>query len=315
MAAPDQTTLQFGAQNSSGDRTALFLKKYAGEVLVAYSAETKTEGRFQQRVIDNGKSAQFPHTHVLTASYHTPGTYITGQASNANEKVIAIDGLLIAPSFIANIDEAMTHYEVRSIYANEAGVALAQVADKQRLQVAVNGARASAIVSGGNGGTQLTSSGTLYKTSATDLAAGIFAAVQTLAEKNVPESAARQVFVKPAQYYLLAQAVNLINKDWGGQGAYADGKIVRIAGAEIVMTNNLPTTNISGSVAAKYDGDFTKTAAVLCTPMSVATVKLMDLAVEMEYKIELQGTLLVAKYAMGHDFLRPDCSVELKTTS
>jgi hypothetical protein len=41
----------------------------------------------------------------------------------------------------------------------------------------------------------------------------------------------------------------------------------------------------------------------------------MDLAVESEYDIRRQGTLIVAKYAVGHGYLRPDCAVELKTTS
>ena len=42
---------------------------------------------------------------------------------------------------------------------------------------------------------------------------------------------------------------------------------------------------------------------------AVATVKLMDLAVESEYQIDRQGTLVVSKYAMGHDVLRPAMAV------
>jgi hypothetical protein len=40
-------------------------------------------------------------------------------------------------------------------------------------------------------------------------------------------------------------------------------------------------------------------------------VKLMDLSTEMEYSVRHQGTLIVAKYAMGHGILRPECAVEL----
>jgi hypothetical protein len=39
----------------------------------------------------------------------------------------------------------------------------------------------------------------------------------------------------------------------------------------------------------------------------------MDLATEMEYDIRRQGTLMVAKYAMGHAPLNPICSIEIKT--
>lgn len=48
---------------------------------------------------------------------------------------------------------------------------------------------------------------------------------------------------------------------------------------------------------------------------AVATVKLMDLAVESEYQIDRQGTLIVSKYAMGHDVLRPAMAVACLSTS
>jgi hypothetical protein len=45
--------------------------------------------------------------------------------------------------------------------------------------------------------------------------------------------------------------------------------------------------------------------------MAVGTVKLMDLAMEGDYETRRQGTFIVAKYAVGHDWLRPECAVEL----
>jgi hypothetical protein len=45
------------------------------------------------------------------------------------------------------------------------------------------------------------------------------------------------------------------------------------------------------------------------TKEAIGTVKLLDLATESDYQIERQGTLFVAKYAMGHGVLRPECSV------
>ena len=47
------------------------------------------------------------------------------------------------------------------------------------------------------------------------------------------------------------------------------------------------------------------------TTDAVATAKLMDMSVESEYQINRQGTLMVAKYAMGHNVLRPACAVSL----
>ena len=38
----------------------------------------------------------------------------------------------------------------------------------------------------------------------------------------------------------------------------------------------------------------------------------MDLAIESEYDIRRQGTLMVAKYALGSAVLRPESAVEIK---
>ena len=80
------------------------------------------------RTITSGKSAQFPVLGTATAAYHTVGTPLVGANQiKANEKIINIDDLLIAQSFIANIDELKNcSYDVRATYADELGKALAE---------------------------------------------------------------------------------------------------------------------------------------------------------------------------------------------
>jgi hypothetical protein len=109
-----------------------------------------------------------------------------------------------------------------------------------------------------------------------------------------------------------------LNKDWGGSGAYSDGKVFRIAGLTIVPTNHIPSTNVSSGVLAgdsdtQYAVDATTTVGLVVQKEAIGTVKLLDLAMESEYDIRRQGTLMVAKYAMGHGILRPECSIELAT--
>lgn len=310
------TVLNIGQVNGGGSTDALFLKVFGGEVMGAFETACVTEGRFMERQIQSGISAQFPATWRLAASYHTPGNEIVGQTSNVNERVITVDDLLICSVFFAKLDDAKTHYDVRSTYSTEAGRALAYRRDKNLLQIGCLAARASATVTGASGGTQLTSLTTLYRTSAVDLAAGIYLAAETLDGKDIPEDD-RNCYVKPAQYYLLAQSTALINRDWGGAGSYSDGKILRIAGIPIVKTNQLPTSVISANSGEKntYNADFSKTAALVCHKGVAGTLKLLDLKMEMDYDIRRQGTLLVASYAVGHGILRPECSVELLTTS
>ena len=160
-----------------------------------------------------------------------------------------------------------------------------------------------------NGGTE--SIDASYKTVGSNLADGIFAGAQAMDEKDIPEND-RYCYLKPAQYYLAAKLTELLNKDWGGSGVYSEGEVLKVAGMHIVKTNNLPTTNITTGPTA-YQGNFTTTAAVLTHKSAVGTVKLLDLAMEAQYDIRRQGTLIVSKYAIGSGILRPESSVELKT--
>jgi len=312
------TPSRLGQVNNSGDAKALFLKVFAGEVLTAFEESTVTAGRFAERTIAAGKSAQFPILGKIAAEYHTPGAEINGLAVPANEVVITIDDLLISHAFLSNIDEAMNHYDVRAPYSTEIGRALAYAKDKQLLQLAILAARGTAPVSGEAGGGSVTASTMLTDTTGEALVASLFSAAQKLDEKNIAADG-RTAFLAPNAYYLLAQNTKIMNKDWGGAGVYSDGKVLRVAGIEIVKTNHAPfgQTIANGTVEAgtgnKYAGVFTNTVGVVATKEAAGTVKLMDLAMESEYDIRRQGTLMLAKYAMGHGVLRPSCAIELKT--
>ncbi len=311
----DQTPLRTGADNQGSDKRALFLKVYGGEVMTAFAENTKFRSRHKVRTIESGKSAQFPATGKKNAQYHTPGNFIQGTQMNVSERTINVDDLLIAPTFIANIDEAMQHYDLRSEYTRADGEALARVFDKNVARVGINAARSSATVSDLPGGETIQNAN--FKTSASDLVTGFFDAAQALDEKDVPENE-RYGFLKPAQYYLVIQDKNVLNRDWGGEGSYARANLPVIADIDIVKTNNLPTSNISTSDSdvykSAYAGDFGVTAGLIMHPGSVGTVKLKDLSVDgPTYKEEYQGWLTVSKYAVGHGILRPESAVELRT--
>jgi hypothetical protein len=307
------TVSRLGQQDGAGSATALFLKVFAGEVLTAFAETNAFLPRHMVRSISSGSSAQFPATWKGTAAYHTPGAELVGSVVAHNERVITIDDLLVADRFIASIDEAMNHYDVRSIYSQDVGRALAKTFDQQLAQVGYLAARATATVTGGNGGTAVTSA--TSATVADDLVTAIYDAIQAMDEKDVPRED-RFVFVKPAQYYLLLESSSkLIHTDYNpqGNGSIASGLVRRIGGAEIVASNNLPNGTTVATGPTAYQGAFTNSVALVMQKGAVGTVKLMDLGVEMAYDIRRQGTLIVGKYAMGHGILRPECAVEIKT--
>lgn len=307
------TVSRLGQADGTGATDALFLKMYGGEVIKAFRETNVALARTMVRNIKAGKSAQFPATWKGTASYHTPGTELVGSVIDHNERVITLDGLLVADRFIAEIDEAMNHYEIRSEYSYDAGRALAQQMDKNILQVGLLAARASATVTGGNGGTVVTSANAL--TDGDDLVDAIYDAAQALDEKDVP-AGDRYCFLKPAQVYLLVNSTSkVVNRDYtsGANGDVAKGTILEVAGIKVVKTNNLPQANVATGPTA-YQGDFSTVAGLVMHRSAVGTVKLINLGVEMAYDIRRQGTLIVGKYAAGHGILRPESAVEIKTS-
>lgn len=297
--------------NQSGATDALWLKLWSGEILTSFEIATVMLNRVDTRTIPNGKSAQFPVIGRTTAAIHTPGADVLGNNINSNEKVITIDGLTVAPVFIAQIDEAQAHFDVRAPYTRELGFALARAMDSNLQQVGLLAARAAANLSdtGYPGGTVQTNAG--YGTTGATLAGGLFTAAQNLDQNNNPEDNRFAIF-RPAQYYLLAQTTAVLDRDWGGQGSYADGKVLRVAGIEIVKSNQVPNTNVTVGPTA-YQGNFSTTVGLVYQKGAIGMVKLMDLQVESAYLIKEQGTLVVAKYATGYGPLRPESAVELKT--
>jgi hypothetical protein len=312
---------RIGQTLGAGDTRALFLKVFSGEVLTVYDAETVMKEKTRVRNLSSGKSAQFPAIGRTKAGYHTPGAEITGDMIQQDEKVITIDDLLIASTFIARIDEAMSHFEVRSEYAKRMGQALAQTYDRNLLSLAVKAARdtgAGGLGVGAVGQGNATSTAIGATPTVQNIVDAFYAAAPKFDNLYIP-AGERFAIVSPDVYWNLVTNDKLINQ-WfnSGNGDYAKGKLFEIAGFKVIKSPNLALDHTAATNFPDYSGkyaiDATKTQALLMTPEALGTVKLLDLASEMEYDIRRQGTLMVSKMAVGHGVLRPECLYEIKKT-
>ena len=380
-----------GQSNASGDVRNLYLKLYAGEVMTAFQTKNIMMNYCRVRSIKKGKSAQFIMTgKYRNAEYHTPGNEIMPDvvAKNA-ERVVSVDDLLIAAQFIPNIDEAMQHFDIRSVYTQESGYALAKAADQNILRMAVKAAlttnkqRASKLVQDYDAfdDEDYTANVTYAANFANSKKAAYF--MEGLIEaKRILESAGAPLddlvcVMATDQYYSLFKtttnseditALTMFNRDVGGGGSVKDVDLPTIAGIPVVRTPHMgtlgasawtgslwdtanpavstgqaPLANTAGSgraahynLPATYNGvvndgsnigavggldgatqnisledESLKVRALVMHKDAVATVKLMDLSVESEYQIERQGTLIVSRYAMGHNVLRPAMAVAM----
>ena len=157
-------------------------------------------------------------------------------------------------------------------------------------------------------------------TAANAMIDSLFDAAKQLDANYVP-SEGRKCFMRLEEYYKLANATNAVNVDFSGRGSIAEGKVLKIAGIELVPVAHFVSSNVNSGVdqgSATAGGsnpqavDLSNYVALVSHPSAVGTVKLMDLGVEKEYDIRRQGTLMVAKYAMGHGVLRPEAAVGIK---
>lgn len=395
-----------GIENAGNDARKLFLKLYAGEVLTAFQTKNIMMPLHRVRTISKGKSASFPMTgKYRDAAYHTPGAEIVPNNSKQGERIVSIDDLLVNAQFIPNIDEAMSHYDVRSVYAQEAGFGLGKIADQNILRLAIkaalteNATLAAETMAGQDYVTFAdedftqnvvigdTGSGTASRIADSRVANKIVQAIMDA--KRILDNAAVPgdpfVVLNVDTYYDLFKvdantmdtSYAIFNRDIGGSGSVGQGQVPSILGMPVYVsqhigsfttaqgttwssslfpgaadaassvetglnpdwgdhqplpattgsgrtnhygftnttptagwttrvknTNATPTTQLAANVARR-------TMGLVMTQDAVATVKLMDMSVESEYQINRQGTLMVSKYAMGHNILRPACAVAL----
>jgi hypothetical protein len=313
----DATPSRLGQINGAGDALATFLKVFSGEVLTTFKRDALFRTLQTLRTISSGKSAQFPVTGITTAYTHTPGDELLGQIINAAERIIAIEGLKVAPVFVASIDEAMNHYDYRSIYSEDVGQALSKLYDADVSRVIMNAARVTAASVKGvypNDTLASTEINALFATDGPTLFNGITDAQVLLDSRDVP-MAGRSTVLRPAQYYLLIKSEKPIDRRMNGDGVtggYASGEVKEVMGVPIFKSNNYANTNNVGDATqvAGRQHDYSTSQFITFHKEAAGTVALQDVTMEAEYDMRRQGWLMVGKYLCGHDVLRPEAAFE-----
>ena len=267
---PAQLT-RTGQNNGTGDARALYLKLFSGEMFKGFQNNTIARDLVMKRVLKNGKSMQFIYTGRTSAEYHTPGNSILGDSNGAPpvaEKTITIDDLLISSAFVYELDEVLSHYDLRSEISRKIGFALAEKYDRLIFRAIAKGSRvASAIQSVGTGGSLVSmeepggtqvqvGTGSGSEADAFDagkLTSAFFEAAAAMDEKGVSQDG-RVGVLNPRQYYSLIQEVGnngLINRDEQGTGLQSGKGVVEIAGIKIYKSMNIP---FLGRYGTKYGG-------------------------------------------------------------
>ncbi|MEL6509041.1 MAG: phage capsid protein [Pseudomonadota bacterium] len=304
------------APSNYEEANALFMQEFTGEVIAAFDEMNVFMEKHMVRTISSGKSASFAHLGKANARYHVSGTPVLGNNKiKANETVIKIDDKLIADVFIDELEEAKNHYDVRSEYSKQLGASLSREADQRIARVLALTARSANPIDDLPGGARLENAN--VNTDADALTEVLFNAATRFDEVDAWEGERYGAF-RPAQHYLLVQSKDAINSDWNGVGSFAEGSVPRVAGIELVKSNNIPTGNVAAVAGDNnaYNGDFRTTSGLVWQKQAAGTVKLMDLMMQKtgaDFEAMYQGTMMVAKYAMGHGGLNPALAIEVAT--
>ena len=256
--------VNLGQQNLAGDKRALYLKLFSGEMFKGFQHNTIARDLVTKRTLKNGKSLQFIYTGRMTSEFHVPGNSILGNTDGAPpvaEKTITIDDLLISSAFVYELDETLAHYELRGEISKKIGYALAEKYDRLIFRAIAKGARIASPVSATNfaepGGTQVavgTAEADAYNSA--KLIGAFYDAAAALDEKGVSTDS-RVAVLNPRQYYELIQAVGsngLVNRDAQGTALQSGNGIIEIAGIKIFKSMNIP---FFGNYGVKYGGAVT----------------------------------------------------------
>ena len=252
---PDSTT--------TAHRRALYLKLFSGELFKGFQRNTIARDLITKRTLMNGKALQFIFTGRTNSEFHVPGQNILGNTDGAPpvaEVTIQCDDLLISSAFVYELDEVLSHYDLRGEISKKIGYALAENYDRRIFRAITKAARQASPIQKTNflepGGTQVRVGTNAAGTDAYDadaLVNAFYDAAAALDEKGVSTDG-RVGVLNPRQYYELIQKVGdsgLINRDEQGEARQRGNGIVEIAGIKIYKSMNIP---FFGRFGTKYGG-------------------------------------------------------------
>lgn len=331
MTGGQQIGKDQGKGMSAGDKLALFLKVFGGEVLTAFTRTSVTMNKHLVRSIQSGKSAQFPVLGRTKAAYLQPGENLDDKRKDMKhtEKTINIDGLLTADVLIYDIEDAMNHYDVRSEYTAQLGESLALAADGAVLAEMAklcNLPAASNENIAGLGTASVLEVGTAADLQGDQVKLGQAIIAQlTLARarltKNYVPSSDRTFYTTPDNYSAILAALMPNAANYQALIDPSTGSIRNVMGFEVIEVPHLTAGgagNDREDATSEQKHAFPATATgndkvaldnvvgLFCHRSAVGTVKLKDMALERARRANYQADQIIAKYAMGHGGLRPE---------
>lgn len=296
-----------------GDRKALNLKVYSGEVLTAFDKKNIGLELVKVRTISNGKSSQFIVTGRIgddKVATHNPGDDVSTTEMPSNERVVLIEDLQYVSTFVDNFEEKMAHFEIRGELAKRAGDALAVKIDKQVFKTVLEATQSLGVADQPDG-FEVNNDDIDGGSTAEDKGDAIIDAIFTAkAHFEANDVTGDPIFVTdPINYYNLVQSAKAVNRDFNhnvDNGSIAKGNVIEIAGIKVVTSNQF-----GKGTAVDVGGKEKKLQGLMFTEEAAGVVKLLDITSEANYIPQKLGHLMTSSYALGMGILNPGCAIAI----
>ena len=301
------------AYNSSGKNDGvagtareLFQEKAATDVLKYFMVTNVARPLITNDSISNGKSKSFPVVGNATAASRDEETLaeLSLDSVKATERVVSIDDLTVAHSWVTDLDDAMVHYNAKSAHIESIGRALSKSVD---LAIIVKVIEAGRIVDS----TAATAAG--LKDFSDDVYSSIvqtqqnFDSAMTGQEVQAMMASAMTEFrdkdcvgdpvflLRPQPYYALLNNPAQTGLTWVNDPHAQSGKVPMVRGSRVVYSPNFPAiTAVTGDENA---------VGVLFAKESVAILELLSVSIRTDYIPTRLADLMVGKMAVGYGIL------------
>lgn len=327
-----------------GSTVALAKKHFAAEVIAAFALGSEFYKRTMKETINEGNAKQFDATWRMTEAAHTEGDALGGQnkPQSLARTITLEDKKRTCQMFIDQFKKLMMHNDKISEAGRKSVEALLYKADAWIAQCIILGARQSAsgdfdagnVVTIGVGGditldptdgtaingTSIANAFPATEKGSKRLQLCLAQLQQKLDEKFVPRDL-RTFWVSPYLHRVLRQDNSLLSRDYV-MGNASNNKLMAtlglVEGFEIVVTNNMPSTDLSADAdtPTAYQGDFSRVAA--CGIGDAKAVGTLLLGGGIRSLDEVDASLYLADVVgagwwKGHNWLRPEACCEIRT--
>lgn len=318
MAYGSQGVNNGAALNGTVDRE-LFQQKAATDVLRYFKETNVARPLVTNDSIESGKSKAFPIVGNATAASRDEETLaeLALQNIKATERVISIDDMTVAHSWISDLDSAMVHYNAKSAQIESIGRALAKAVDEAVILKVIE---AGGIVDGTAATTaglrtfdddKFTAKSEKTIASASGVATGaevyeVLASAMTEFRDN--DCVGDPVYMlRPQHYFALLNNPAQTGLTWVNDEYAKSGKVPMVLGSKVVYSPHFPAFN---SATAQ-----TNTVGCLFSKEAVGVLELLSVSIKTDYIPQRLADLMVGKMAVGYGILNHSSAIAIEMTN